>query len=140
MPIPAPTAMAPATVNFTGFDTLTPGTANQDTLIGEDVASIWTLGASSITYYDGTKALTIPITGNQFKTLEAGARRRRHVLRLHDLPRLAPGRHHGHDVFNLMSGGSVTGGIHGKSGDSTINYYVQPTSPSPLSTYRLQRN
>ena len=112
-----------STVTFTGFDTLTPGMDNEDTLTGEDVASIWTLGASSITYYDGTKALTIPITGNQFKTLEAGGAGDTFYVST-TFPGSLQGGTTGHDVFNLMSGGSVTGGIHGESGDSTINYYV----------------
>ena len=131
--------MAPQTVNFTGFDTLTPGSANTDTLIGEDVASTWTLGASSITYYDGTKALTIPSPAPNSRPSRPAEPATRSTS---PGPSQARSRAaHGHDVFNLMSGGSVTGGIHGESGDSTINYYAAANvTIYRFRQYRLQRN
>ncbi|MFO0881652.1 MAG: calcium-binding protein [Gemmataceae bacterium] len=105
-------------VDFSGVNTLTAG-AGADTLVGEDAARTWNLGASQV-MTDGSH----PVTFSGMDTLQGGTDVDTFNVQVSTAINIKGGA--GNDVvaFKLASGDPVllTGAIDGEAGTDTLNY------------------
>ena len=108
-----------------GFTGINEVTAVGGSLTGDNVASTWTIDTTN-TYKDLTTGNSLVLKFSGFDTLQGGTGNNTFevnttfdgTLNGGGVSTTSPGT----AIFDLNTDGSVTGGINGQSGDSTINY------------------